>query len=147
METLNCLNCAQSGIGQAVVFVNGAPKCCCCQTINPATITPRTYGESKGAYIDRAFAAEATLEPTPEPIEVAPVAAKVARRGGRCPVYAIRVFMARAKEAGCDLKNTEGRRREIARYLGLRALATCSDLTPAQWSRAAFGVKLGEIRF
>ena len=110
MKTLNCRNCAQSGIGQQVIFVNGGTRCCCCGTVNPATITPRTWGESKDAYITRAFE-----------VEAAPVAPETP---ACCHVRVIRRFyQERRKAPGFTLT----RRSRNQKGIGLISCAICAQ--------------------
>jgi hypothetical protein len=132
MQNEVCRSCAQSGIAQTVIIVNGKSRCCCCGEYNPDTIAPRTWGESKDAFIQRAFAVEA------------PVAVKKAR----CPHYTtIRSFFVAARESGLDTVSESGKDRcrgALGVYLGKR-IASRAELTACDWENGITAVKAGVL--
>jgi hypothetical protein len=110
--------------------------CPTCSTVNPVTISERTWSESRDHWQARAFAALAPVEATP------------AVKKPRCPHYAtIKAFFSAAKESGLDTVTEAGKLRcrgALGLYIG-RRIESRAELTANDWENGITGVKAGVL--
>lgn len=138
VETRACCHCAVNRIYQGII-TDYSKRCPTCGTVNPVTISERTWLESVDHWQMRAFAALAPVEVV-EPAKAAKVA--------RCPHYAtIKTFFAAAREYGLDTISEAGKDRcrgALGVYLGKR-INSRAELTANDWENGITGVKSGVL--